>query len=214
MTPAWAWASRLTAAAAETLGDLPGVLLTDPTAARAYASAFEDEHGTRRTIDRCVVAHALGVRPAIADDEPPRRDGPWRARRAWLEACGIQPAGPEEGLEFLRTAPGSLVSEPGVAWLEAESEASLAALHAASHLPRVDPQRLADAARWLMDNVQPDNATNRPWACHVFLRIGWESRDAAATLYADTLLHNCRATAGRPDLVSAWILADAAASLR
>lgn len=208
------WSARLEAAAAETLGDLPAKLRSDPAAASAYAAAFEDEQGTARTVDRCVVAHALRTRPAPADDEPPLRAGPWRARRAWLEACGVNAASPEDQRELFRPGPGSLVSEPDVAWLEAESEASLAALHAASHLSRVEPRRLAEAARWLMDHVQPDNATNRPWACHVFVRLAERTRDASALLYADTLLHNCRATAGRADLVSAWILVDAAAALR
>jgi hypothetical protein len=66
------------------------------------------------------------------------------------------------------------------------------------------------AARWHLDNTQPDNATNRPWGLHVFLLEG----SAEGRVYAETLLHNATAIRAQVTPVSAWILADAAAELR
>jgi hypothetical protein len=98
--------------------------------------------------------------------------------------------------------------------VEAWTEAELCGLHAlwglASRRGRDDWVRRCDRARdWHLENTQPDNATNRPWALHVFLLAG----TAEGRLYAETLLHNAVVTAGRPDLLSAWILLDAARRL-
>ena len=71
------------------------------------------------------------------------------------------------------------------------------------------------AARWHINELQPDNATNHPWAVHTFLILASQSpQDApAATFHADTLLHACQIKLGTPDLVSALILLDAANTL-
>jgi hypothetical protein len=63
-----------------------------------------------------------------------------------------------------------------------------------------------------MDELQPDNATNRPWAVAAFAEMAVEG-DGDAELYADTLLHNCRVTLGRPGLLSTILLLDARRSL-
>jgi hypothetical protein len=55
-----------------------------------------------------------------------------------------------------------------------------------------------------MEHTQPDNATNRPWALHVFARGG----DPESTLYAETLLHNVTASDARHEALSRWILLD------
>ncbi|MEO1585156.1 MAG: hypothetical protein AAFR96_11390, partial [Planctomycetota bacterium] len=63
--------------------------------------------------------------------------------------------------------------------------------------------------------IQPDNATNLPWAVHVFCVLAERDGDADASLYAETLLHNCVVGgAGRPDKLSALILLDSARRLR
>ncbi|MHC4216990.1 MAG: hypothetical protein ACYSU7_00905 [Planctomycetota bacterium] len=97
--------------------------------------------------------------------------------------------------------------------LEVWTEAELCGLHALWCLARArgreDWARRADRARdWHLTNTQPDNATNRPWALHVFLLVTPPVAEARA--YAETLLHNALVTTGRPDLFSAWILLDAA----
>ncbi len=97
--------------------------------------------------------------------------------------------------------------------LEVWTEAELAGLHAlwclARQRGRADLARRAEGVRdWHLENTQPDNATNRPWALHVFLLADGPNDEAYA--YAETLLHNALATRGRPDLFSAWILLDSA----
>ncbi len=102
--------------------------------------------------------------------------------------------------------------------IEAWTERELAALHAAWHVAearrdRALGERLRRAASWHAANTQPDNATNHPWAIHVFVSLALEG-DADAELLAQTLLHNCHVTLGHPDLRSGFILADAAMAVR
>lgn len=98
--------------------------------------------------------------------------------------------------------------------IEVWTEAELCGLHALWRLAR-DRRRDDWATRvevvrdWHVQNTQPDNATNRPWALHVFLLA-----DTPETQhYAETLLHNCLVTTGQPEPLSAWILLDAANEL-
>ncbi|MGP1272488.1 MAG: hypothetical protein ACTS22_04070 [Phycisphaerales bacterium] len=96
--------------------------------------------------------------------------------------------------------------------IEVWTEIELAAVHSAWALPG---WRAASesAARWLLEEIQPDNATNLPWAAHVFAAIAARGNQEAR-LYAETLLHNCVVGRGRPDDLSALILLDSAALLR
>jgi hypothetical protein len=109
------------------------------------------------------------------------------------------------------------VVDPAGLVLETWTEAELASLHALSWHARRGREwageRLDAAAEWIMENLQPDNATNHPWAIHVFLDHAERRRAHESRLYAETLLHNCLARTGRPDVFSACILADAAAWL-
>ena len=96
--------------------------------------------------------------------------------------------------------------------LEVWTEAELCGLHALWGLAllhrRRDWSTRAEAVRdWHLENTQPDNATNRPWALHVFLLSG----SPEGVLYADTLLHNALVTG--PEPFSARILLDSAAWL-
>ncbi|MHC5023491.1 MAG: hypothetical protein ACYTGG_06210 [Planctomycetota bacterium] len=115
---------------------------------------------------------------------------------------------------FDASAAGPLFPKEHFRAIEVWTEAELCGLHALWALARRREQdawrRRADSARdWHLLHTQPDNATNRPWALHVFLLA-----DAVeGRLYAETLLHNCLAQSGRPDPLSAWILLDAAAQL-
>lgn len=74
--------------------------------------------------------------------------------------------------------------------------------------------RIRAAILWHLEYTQPDNATNRPWATHVFLAFAAKGGDQAgdARLYAETLLHNAQAQ-GMADPATAWILTDAGREL-
>lgn len=111
-------------------------------------------------------------------------------------------------------AGSSLADAEGFLALEVWTECELSALHALSRLVRVDPTparaaRLEELRLWHLEHTQPDNATNRPWALHVFARAG----DPESALYAETLLHNVRASDARSEPLSRWILLDAAREL-
>ncbi len=103
--------------------------------------------------------------------------------------------------------------------LEVWTERELSGLHALDRVSRslgsdAGRRRALGCARWHVANTQPDNATNRPWATHVFLRL-WRLEDLPeARLYAETLLHNCQALLGAPDPLSAEILLDSAEALQ
>lgn len=101
--------------------------------------------------------------------------------------------------------------------IEAWTECELSALHALWSIARIRKvarlrERAKSAARWLMRDMQPDNATNRPWAAHVFLGLSREEGDDAG-LYARTLIHNALIPDGVPERFSACILLHAAAEL-
>lgn len=106
--------------------------------------------------------------------------------------------------------------------IEAWTEADLASIHALWWLGRKRARaewvsRSLDAAAWHTEHIQPDNATNRPWAIHVFLDL-WRTRSLIeGRLHAETMLHNADAGAGTaatgPGRLIADIAADAANAL-
>lgn len=106
--------------------------------------------------------------------------------------------------------------ESGPIAIEVWTEVELCSLHALAWFADADPSLrplVQRTARWLIDNLQPDNATNHPWAVHVFAAIGVCGDNPDGSMYAQTLLHNCQIAQGRPDAFSALILKDAADSL-
>ncbi len=116
-------------------------------------------------------------------------------------------------------AAGPLWASSDWAAIEVWTEAELCGLHglwrasrlAAAIAPeRAEPlrERMTRALRWHLEHTQPDNATNRPWAVHVFLLEGSDE----ARLYGETLVHNAQAQ-GNEDPASRWILGDAAREL-
>lgn len=135
----------------------------------------------------------------------------------WRAACAA-PGDPAivaaDGL--LASRPGdSLASSGGYAALEVWTECELGALHALARFARRHPAasrdaRLAELVAWHLEHTQPDNATNRPWALHVFLREG----SPEARLYAETLLHNATASDARHEPLTRWILLDSVRELR
>lgn len=109
---------------------------------------------------------------------------------------------------------GSLLPQGMYRTIEVWTEADLCGLHAlwslAHRRHRSDwMERVQRVRDWHLVNTQPDNATNRPWALHVFVLAG----TAECTHYAETLLHNSMIMSGKPDVLSAWILRDAAKQL-
>jgi hypothetical protein len=110
-------------------------------------------------------------------------------------------------------ADGPLWPQARFSGLEVWTEAELCGLHAlwclARRRGRADWNRRVETVRdWHIAHTQPDNATNRPWALHVFLLVRPPAPEAR--VYAEALLHNALVTNGRPDLLSAWILLDSA----
>lgn len=113
---------------------------------------------------------------------------------------------------------GSLIPQGLHRSIEVWTDTELSALHALYWLGRRrgEPQwqrQALDAARWHIEHTQPDNATNRPWAVHVFAILNVQHGSSEARLFAEALIHNCQVQLGRPDALSALILNDAADAL-
>lgn len=182
--------------------------------AAVFLTTFADERGHRRAVDRPLLEFML-------------------RRRGWMGIAGSAPPSPashQPEVELWRSLAGSRAStwSPSASGpfifrlddpaIEVATEAELCAIHAARHLVhRADtawatPERVAEAARWVMAHLQPDNATNHPWAVHVFAELGVVDPEAA--LYAQTLVSNSLALTGRPDRFSACLLLDAAECIR
>ncbi len=144
----------------------------------------------------------------IAPDPPPRGDaGLWWAMVDEVASLAV-------GWLIELDASGPLLPRDMFLGIEVWTESELCALHALFDLAimrrRDDWLRRAERARdWHLNNTQPDNATGRPWAIHGFAMAGTPE----ANHYAETLLHNCMALRGEPDVTSAWILLDAARML-
>lgn len=209
-------ASRLRAVALTGLANTP--LEADADARLAYLNGFRDEFLNQRTTDRPLLARVLGVDPGPS---PGSEDA---AERAWwaLHDPSIDPASVLLDLDTPSDAP--LVyhaNDAGVA-IEWRTLDELAALHALWNLAlergRTDWRaRCLGAARWHIRELQPDNATNQPWAVHVFLTLASDANDDeiahAARFHAETLMHACQVQQGRPDIVSAFVLLDGARML-
>jgi len=124
-----------------------------------------------------------------------------------------------EPLDYLDTEPdGPLFSQESSRTIEVWTERELSGLHALDRLAALRGRsdlaaRARASARWHINSTQPDNATNRPWAVHLFLKLATESDLADARLYAETLVHNCQTAGGAPDALSGLILRDAAEAL-
>lgn len=198
------WADRCARAARATLGD------PDLGELRAHSAAltdFRDEAGNRRAVDRPMLAWIWGARPG-----PMPADAATDVRLWWnLHAERFDDAclAPGASAPLLTHRPGTVIE----VWTESELSGLHALWHAAVRFGRDDLRRRALAAgAWHVETMQPDNATNRAWAVHVFAVLS-AMGSADADLYAQTLLHNCSVAQGKPDVLSAWLLMDSARAL-
>ncbi len=176
-----------------------------------------DEAGNTRALDGLVVARLSGEpAPSIRADETPDE-------RLWRSVVDNS-IDPSPLLEEFRRMPrsdldsGSLVPRALAPAVEVWTETEFASMHALAWLSisRSSPElldRALDAARWHVTHTGPDNATNRPWAIHLFVLLSERDNAPEAALMAESLLHFCQISGGRPDRVSASILEDGADAL-
>lgn len=182
----------------------------DPAPIQGFIDGFADEMGHRRRVDRPLLAWLLGVSPG----DPPERPAPDEALWWALHESGSDPRG------LLRAESGPLLGADSDLGIEVSTEQELAALHAAWWLTRRDSDaqlrdRIRSAAEWHVRTLQPDNATNHPWAVHVFLDLAANGGAQAidAEMHARTLVHNSMMMQGRPGRFAACLLLDAARAL-
>lgn len=209
-----AWAVRCRRASESALRQTPlGVAPEDRDAGETerWVEAFRDGRGNRRPVDRPLLARVLGLAPTSSVLAVPSA--------AWLSSTDVslwwalaRGRAVEEEHAHVLAGQGRLLPQLATRGIEDWTEAELCALHALSWAKSpLARARVGSAARWLIDEVQPDNATNRPWAIHVFAALG-ATGDGEADLYAQTLLHNAVVGTGAAgvDRFSAVILLDAA----
>lgn len=183
-----------------------GMTLPSPLSA-AIQRTFADEAGCRRDIDAPLIASASGNRL-----EEPVTGSLAQDALLWRRLFDPQ-SDFEDLLEANAAAP--LLSHAPTEPLESFIESELCGLHALFNIAvrRQDSLSLAramSAAAWHIENTQPDNATNHPWAIHAFIWLAHTRSNAEAELLAETQLHACQVMLARPDLRSAYILLDAA----
>lgn len=187
------------------LGVIPPALLkADPMA----IAAFRDEMGNRLAVDDALLASALD------------RSSGYQPLHTASADLAIWAAALAEPVKEPSLAPGTgapLLNHPPDATIEVWTESELSALHALWRLTRRSGQmalreRCVAAAVWHADNTQPDNATNHPWAAHVFYAAGMATNRWEPWHYADTLVHNTL-VGGRVRIRSALILLDASREL-
>lgn len=227
------WRTRLQSIALPRLSNTP---LHNPSQftleqKQNYIATFRDDLGNRRPTDAPMLAHMLRV----PFDVPPTTRSVVGASTSDLPDATSQRADelplwqalhtgtdPLTLIASATTSPTPLFPHFHHLAIELWTESELSGLHALSHFVAQSPNeqlraRMNSAALWLLDNIQPDNATQRPWAIHVFLHMAHEaslpeSTRTSAHMYAQTLLHNTMIPMGPqvPDIFSACILLDSA----
>lgn len=190
VTDACSWADRIERAARLTVPDQEAV--------RAAGRAPQGRRTTAGLLAACIVGESAGCSTSSLIG----RDDLLLAASAGLVSVPEPVAGE-----------GSIQHRSADDVIELWTERELTMVHAAWLLEGWTD--IAErSARWLINEIQPDNATNLPWAVQVFASLSIQDGSAEARLYAETLLHNCMVSAGRPDPLSALILLDAARQLR
>lgn len=175
---------------------------------------FRDRRGNRLPVDAPLLAHAVSrTWRAEADARSPDL-------RMWAAAHDEHVP---IDVELDVRSRGELVRRPDDLAIEVWTELELCTLHAAWHagFRRTSPAvlgRCIRAAVWHIEHIQPDNATNHPWATHVFLiagqLLGGDSRAWELSNHAHMMIHTCQVQDGQPDKRSAVILLDSALAIR
>lgn len=212
------WATHLESLANPVVPELPQSPESTPHARLAFAVSFRDENQSRLPTDLPLIAHLLDI--------PIPSDSPATLTQNLPESLFIRPdltiweslARPGSPLPAdLLDADGPFAPTFREQGIEAWTEVELSSLHAltAFAVTRNDGQvmnRCRSSVLWHLDNMQPDNGTNRPWALHAFALFADQHPDAA--LHAQTLVHNACVQRGRPDKRSALILLHCAKVMR
>ncbi len=182
---------------------------------REYIDSFSDEYGNRRATDQPFLSYLLHS-PTINDSSLGSLDQQlwWMIQGETVDASKV--------INLIHPIDGLVPNSDEVA-IEYRTMVELCALHALWLIAvRTDSDQLKDrclrAAAWHTQELQPDNAINRPWGTQVFIELSLRSDDPEivhlAHLHAQTLIHNSSVSLGSPDILSAWILKDAAEQLR
>lgn len=192
--------------------EIPASILEPPADASGRAAAaagFADEAGHRRAIDRYVLAAWLGVDPGVAPAPDAGLD--LRLWHALASGAGLK------GFSGLLEGDGPLTAERASIGIEIWTETELACLHAFGRMIRTEAEiaRLDRAVSWHLETLQPDNATNHPWAMHVWIDAAGRrpAIEAEALMHAEGMLHAAMAVRGRVDTFGALLLLDAAREL-
>ncbi|MBY0307408.1 MAG: hypothetical protein K2Q09_01575, partial [Phycisphaerales bacterium] len=193
------WVKRLRGAAEATLGKAPVI---------PAPGAFRDERRNRLETDEGLFASLRGGVWRAAGGSGGRGGDVQLWGGAPVDAVVLPWPGGPEGRALLGDWTQQPMDRP-CAGLEVWGERELSALHAlwtrARGTEGVERSRWVrrgyGACRWLLENLQPDNATNYPWSVHVWVLVSgageWGSGlGPEARVYAETLLHNCRVGAG------------------
>lgn len=188
-------------------------LLAEPVHAELLPpfESFRDEAGHARPIDPLLIAWLS--RSGLRKQSSPLTSTSSLDLRLWQLLLQHAAGAPSQMLDAVNPALGRLVHNPDTYTLEVWTEVELSALHALSHAGPAAKSRRDSATDWIVENLQPDNATNHPWSVHVFLRRAFENDMPEHRLYAESLLHNCIVSLGRPDRFSALVLLDAGRAL-
>lgn len=195
------WHTRLLRAARSRLASLEW----PPSDPLAFCSTFRDDAGHRRAVDGPFLAHLMRLAPGGSGGTSPECV-------LWTQAALPQESRDQSAIRMtLEGHPQALAMPLREAGIEIWTETELSCLHALTWLGMPHEARADAAARFLIDELQPDNGTNHPWAIHWFAWMESAHGDVNAGLYAQSLLHNAlTAGGGVPDLFSALILHDAA----
>jgi hypothetical protein len=182
-----------------------GDIAWPPPDAAAFVGSFRDDAGHRRPVDGAFLAHVTGIAPSPTASGSPDC-------LLWDQAARPPTSRDERSVQALLDADQRALAmglrESGI---EIWTETELACLHAVTWLGADREPRATIAARFLIEELQPDNGTNHPWAIHWFAWLECTRGDLDSGLYAQALLHNAlTAGGGVPDLFSAIILHDAA----
>jgi len=175
-----------------------------------FSSSFHDESGNQRPVDPFLIGAVFGhaaVRTTFSGDSPDVQ--------LWASITDGRTAVEQ----FLSgDSKGPLIRHPAGTSIEVLTETEACALHALWTIARVRVQtdltaRCLSAAQWHIAELQPDNATNSPWAIHVFAMLSILGVDSRGFMEAESRLHNCHVGRAQLDQRSAMILKHASMEL-